>query len=73
MSPTYGPDELFASAKSEENHVKAVDALLRLTGSTHRAEAEYVVTAIAAYIMRDLADRRTLVRTVIVPNETPPP
>ena len=52
-----GIDQRFPSAAAERNHTTAVDALLALTGSQDRAAADRVVTAIAAYVMRDYADR----------------
>ncbi|MCA2275487.1 hypothetical protein JF780_05710 [Mycobacterium intracellulare] len=55
----YGPNELFASERAHQNYDKAVNALLALLGAPERrATAEYVVTTIAAYIMRDFADRQ---------------
>lgn len=52
----YGPTERFASEAAHRNFNRAVDTVMSATGC-NVGDAEAMVTAIAAYVMRDYADR----------------
>ena len=52
----YGPTERFPSQAAHRNFNRAADTVMTATGC-NIGDAEAIVTAIAAYVMRDYADR----------------